>query len=258
VVRERTKDFSTSRTRMVFEYKQNDPARSKPMKRLPGPTSNFEDDRVFDVTFFTNLKTLNLGPNGDILLHTIGPTTAVTATPVYYRHASAAAPLKIFYAHSTRRELYPSAVEKAYVYHHSPANNPNYQEINDGLPLADVMYELAGYSRQGWIVAPDASVVALSTKRLRRWLDKHHTRPTVLGSKSGLAQGAPIVSDHAYPVISRTSTHITVVNVLKERGEADRTVTLPIGDVDKYFFFVVQGPEEYAQTPASGKHGDID
>jgi hypothetical protein len=272
LVRERAHPFSTHRTRMTFEYKVGDPALDQPMRRLPGAKTNFEGTRVFDVTFFKNPQTFHIGPNGDILVHAIGPTAHQRATPVYYRLQNTGNSLNLYYAHSMRRELYPAAIEKAYVHHHSPANLPNYQTINVGLPLADVMFELAGYARQGWIAQsptdededdaqspPKAEL--LGTQRLGKWLRRHRDRPTVLASKSGFADVAPIVKDHAYPVVGLTQDTITVVNVLKESGEMDRTVTLPRGDIAKYFFLIVQGPEVYAERPSSPgiqKNGDID
>lgn len=281
IVRERVGRFSTFRIREMYEYRINE--RPNIMPRLPEGNRNFEGNRFFAANFFQNPQLAAIGPRQSVNIWFAGHNVTRLVSPVFYkfdgnsRFQEASPPLHLYYAHSTNRALYPSAIEKAYVYLKCGSGQVNYQKINDGLPVDEVMYEVAGYARHGVISQPPhGSFDLLPNKRWKRWLEHHHTRPTILTSKRqpepSSAQNTSatdyvqdpdlVVGDHAYPVIGfdGMAKTITVVNVLKEVGEANREVTIPIARVKHNFIDIVQGGKEYGQGPLEHdpKKQDID
>lgn len=221
VVREREGKFSTYRIRQSYEY----PFGTEPavMPRLPGASANSEGGRFFSVTFYQGPRQSSIGPGQAVHTRFGGHTVTRLVSPVFYIWAGASLPPRLFYAHSTTRALYPSAIEKAYVYLKSGSGRANYQVINDGLTVAEVMFELAGYARMGLIAQiPGENFDLLPNSLWKSWLKQHAARPTVLASKANPGNPGLIVGNHAYPVIvhSEKAKTITVVNVLKEVAEA--------------------------------------
>lgn len=270
IVRERVGTFSTFRKRQAYEYLQNDQPSKLP--RLPSSNSNFEGNRFFAVNFYQNPRQAYIGPKEQITIWFAGHIVTRLISPVFYKFEgnndleAVSLPLHLYYSHSTNRALYPSAIEKAYVYLKSRSpDNVNYQKINNGLPLDEVMFDLAGYARFGTISKPppsEISVPLLPKNRWKSWLKQHNVRPTVLASKGTVADPNLVVADHAYPVIgyNESAKEITVVNVLKEAGEANRVITIPFAKIKTNFIDLVQGSKEYGTSPHREKQDkeDID
>lgn len=274
LVRERVGKFSTFRVRRYEEYLVGEAPEEMP--RLPGKHTNFEGDRYFSAVFFQGARNHHAGVDDQVTIWFDGHTETQLISPVFYYWQAASPPLSLFYAHSTTSVLYPSAIEKAYVGLKSGSGPHNYQVINDGLYLGEVMFEVCGYARQGFMdQIPNQSNPLLPDSRWKNWLKQNHKRPTVLASKlskDSQADGSDdsyyvedenlVVPSHAYPVIGYDgkAQSITVINVLKEIGQADRIVSIPLAMVKANFYAIAQGPLAYGKMPltADKKKGDID